>query len=65
MTSDQARKAECTRLMSTHNLSNGFDALVIGGGVVGLAAARALAEVGQKVLIVEKEASIGQGTSSR
>lgn len=41
------------------------DALVIGAGVVGLACARALAESGREVIVLEAEGAIGQGTSSR
>ena len=41
------------------------EAVVIGAGVVGLAVARALAEAGVNVLIVEKEKAIGTETSSR
>lgn len=41
------------------------DSVVIGAGVVGLAVARALAISGHDVLVLEKEASIGQGASSR
>jgi len=36
-----------------------FDGLVIGGGIAGLQAALDLADQGYKVLIVEKEPSIG------
>lgn len=39
--------------------------VVVGAGVVGLAIARALAERGRDVLVLEGEAGIGQGTSSR
>jgi L-2-hydroxyglutarate oxidase LhgO len=42
-----------------------FDAIVIGAGVVGLAAARALARAGREVLILEREDAIGTGISSR
>ncbi|HEX6995363.1 MAG TPA: NAD(P)/FAD-dependent oxidoreductase [Gammaproteobacteria bacterium] len=42
-----------------------FDVVVVGAGVVGLAVARALALAGQEVLIVEKNAAIGEETSSR
>ncbi len=42
-----------------------IDTVVIGAGVVGLACARALAQAGQEVMIVEQEAAIGQHTSSR
>lgn len=38
---------------------------MIGAGVVGIATARALAMAGKEVLILEREASIGAGTSSR
>lgn len=41
------------------------DAVVIGAGVVGLAAARALAEAGREVLILEAAEAIGTGTSAR
>lgn len=42
-----------------------IDVIVIGAGVVGLAAARSLAQAGREVLVVEKEAAIGLHTSSR
>jgi L-2-hydroxyglutarate oxidase LhgO len=42
-----------------------FDCAVIGGGVVGLAVARALALAGRDVLVLESEGAIGTGTSSR
>ena len=41
------------------------DALVIGAGVIGLAVARALALTGCEVMVLEREATIGTGTSSR
>nr|MCU0951197.1 FAD-dependent oxidoreductase [Burkholderiaceae bacterium] len=41
------------------------DAVVIGAGVVGLAVARALAQSGREVLVLEAERTIGTGTSSR
>jgi L-2-hydroxyglutarate oxidase LhgO len=41
------------------------DCVVIGAGVVGLAVARALAQGGREVLIVEAEPGIGTGVSSR
>jgi len=40
-------------------------AVVIGAGVVGLAVARALAERGREVLVLEAQRAIGTGTSSR
>ena len=43
----------------------GVDCVVIGAGVVGLAAARALARAGHEVLVLEKERWIGSETSSR
>jgi L-2-hydroxyglutarate oxidase LhgO len=39
--------------------------VVVGAGVVGLAAARALALSGREVLVLEAESSFGQGISSR
>jgi len=41
------------------------DVVVIGAGVVGLAAARSLADAGREVLVLEAAAHIGSGTSSR
>jgi L-2-hydroxyglutarate oxidase LhgO len=41
------------------------DAVVIGAGVVGLAAGRALARRGLEVVVLERERAIGSGTSSR
>ena len=41
------------------------DAVVVGAGVVGLAVARALALAGREVLILEREAGFGTGTSAR
>lgn len=41
------------------------ETVVIGAGVVGLAAARALARAGQDVLVLEAEAGFGTGISSR
>ena len=42
-----------------------IEALVIGAGVVGLAAGRALALAGREVIVVEATTAIGQGVSSR
>jgi L-2-hydroxyglutarate oxidase LhgO len=42
-----------------------FDAIVVGAGAVGLAAAYALARRGLGVAVLEKEPQIGQGISSR
>lgn len=41
------------------------DCVVIGAGVIGLAAARALALKGHEVILLEAESAIGTGTSSR
>lgn len=41
------------------------DAVVIGAGAVGLAVARALARRGLETVVLEREAAIGQGVSSR
>jgi L-2-hydroxyglutarate oxidase LhgO len=42
-----------------------IDTVVIGAGVVGLAVARAFALSGREVVVIEREGSIGTGTSSR
>ena len=42
-----------------------FDAVVVGAGAIGLASAYALAQRGLSVVVLEKEAAIGQGVSSR
>ena len=42
-----------------------IDCVVVGAGVVGLAVARALAESGREVVVVERETAIGTHTSSR
>ncbi len=41
------------------------DCVVVGAGVVGLAVARALAQAGREVLILEAADAVGSGTSSR
>jgi len=41
------------------------DAVVVGAGVVGLAVARALAQAGREVLILEAETAFGTGVSAR
>lgn len=41
------------------------DVVVIGAGVVGLAVARALAQAGREVMVLERETAIGTGVSSR
>ncbi len=46
-------------------ISDGADAAVIGGGVIGLAVARALAMRGMEVFVLESEASVGVHSSSR
>jgi L-2-hydroxyglutarate oxidase LhgO len=42
-----------------------FDAVVVGAGAVGLACAYALAQRGQNVAVLEREARIGSGVSAR
>ena len=42
-----------------------IDCLVIGAGAAGLAVGRALARAGREVIIIEREAAIGQGISAR
>jgi len=42
-----------------------IDTVVIGAGVVGLAIARELAQAGQEVIVLERQAHFGEGISSR
>jgi L-2-hydroxyglutarate oxidase LhgO len=46
-------------------MTDRIDVVIIGAGVVGLAAARTFAKAGREVLIVEREPAIGLHTSSR
>ena len=46
-------------------MAESVETVVIGAGVVGLAAARALALSGREVIVLESEDAIGTGTSSR
>jgi L-2-hydroxyglutarate oxidase LhgO len=46
-------------------MTESVECVVIGGGIIGLAVARALARAGREVLLLEKERWIGQDTSSR
>ena len=46
-------------------MSDAVECVVVGGGIIGLAVARALARAGREVLLLEKERWIGQDTSSR
>ena len=41
------------------------EAAVVGGGVIGLSVARALAKLGREVVVLEAQRAIGTGTSSR
>jgi L-2-hydroxyglutarate oxidase LhgO len=41
------------------------ECLIVGAGVVGLAIARSLAQEGREVMVLESQAGIGMGTSSR
>ena len=46
-------------------MNEAVECVVIGGGIIGLAVARALARAGREVLLLEKERWIGTDTSSR
>ena len=46
-------------------MDDSIDVAVIGAGVVGLAIGRELARAGREVVVIEKNADIGQETSSR
>jgi L-2-hydroxyglutarate oxidase LhgO len=52
-------------MLKENNTMEHVDAVVIGAGVIGLATARALALAGREVMVLEREAAIGTGTSSR
>lgn len=53
------------RSATRRSAMNQVEAVVIGAGVVGLAVARALAQAGREVLVLEAQHSIGTGISSR
>ena len=44
---------------------SGFDVVVIGAGVIGLASAMALSKAGRSVLILERDSGIARGITSR
>jgi len=46
-------------------MTDRVDAVVIGAGVVGLAVGRALAQSGREVIVLERNARIGEGISAR
>ena len=46
-------------------MADTVDTVIIGGGVVGLACARALAQAGEEVWLLEAASALGQGISSR
>ena len=48
-----------------HIPESGFDIVVIGAGVIGLAIAMTLSKAGRSVLILERAAGIGRGITSR
>lgn len=63
------RDLEACAIVEDNSLTAGavdrIDCVVIGAGVVGLAAARALALAGRDVVVLEAEGAIGTGISSR
>src|SRR5712671_1355594 len=59
------RRIVYNRPKSRTMLTERVDAVVVGAGVVGLAVARALALGGREVIVLERESTIGTGTSSR
>lgn len=56
-----------TALFSSEQVAaaEAVDVVVVGGGAVGLAVARAFAQAGREVLVLERETAIGTGVSSR
>jgi len=56
---------KCGRIGPVGGREKDFDAAVIGGGVIGLAVARALALSGREVVLLERESRPGTHTSSR
>ena len=46
-------------------MTTDVESVVVGAGVIGLAAARALARSGREVIVLESESAIGTATSSR
>lgn len=60
----EARPLYGTRALSAQ-AANEVDVLVVGAGVVGLAAARAIAGTGRDVLVVDAHPAVGMETSSR
>ena len=46
-------------------MSESINTVIIGAGVIGLACGRALAATGREVIVIERNAGIGQETSSR
>lgn len=47
------------------NLLEKLDCVVVGAGVIGIAIARALAQAGREVVVLDAAEGIGTGTSSR
>ena len=58
------KTANAQMLVAKGSTAADFDALVIGGGVVGLAVTQALASRGVKVCMLEKENAVAAGASS-
>jgi L-2-hydroxyglutarate oxidase LhgO len=50
---------------ATREVDAGFDTVIVGAGVVGLAVAAAIAATGRSVLILEREPGIARGITSR
>src|SRR5438045_5666468 len=64
-TTPRSRSAQPERTRSASVRVDEVEAVVVGAGVIGLAAARALALAGYEVIVLERAYTIGFETSSR
>ncbi len=65
MSERAARTPKLARVYRNEPPDGSFDVIVIGGGVVGFAVARAFAVLGREVVVLEAESTFGSHASSR